>query len=131
MTECSRRGGPPVTVLARAWPPLPGDPSPDLEVTPHGGPGRALEQCGRRRPQAAWSLLIVVSGRLLGAPPFLAGRVPALEPDFRELTLPLEHGQRRLLGLFCRLRRPRVQEICIFSAETVTSSPRRLRRRSR
>ena len=43
-------------------------------------------------------------------PPRAAGRVPALEPDFRELTLLLEHGPGHLPGLVGRLRRPRVQE---------------------
>jgi hypothetical protein len=51
-----------------------------------------------------------VFSRLIGVPPFPAGRVPALEPDLRELTLLLHHGPGRLPGLVGCLGRPRVQE---------------------
>ena len=80
------------------------------EVTPHEGLTRPLNECGRRRLQAAWLRAVFVFSRLIGVAPFPAGRVPALEPDLRELTLLLEHGPGHLPGLVGRLRRPRVQE---------------------
>ena len=101
------------------------------EVTPHEGLTRPLDECGRRRLQAAWLRAVFVFSRLIGVAPFPAGRVPALEPDLREPTLLLEHGPRHLPGLVGRLRRPRVQEQVHLAAETATSSPRRARRRSR